>query len=495
MEKVNKRIILIQPPLLHSNMDVDIIQKKYWAELRNKVSEILKRIDAGKHLTEYKNNFSGFIEPNIGLLYVGGALKKAGYELEYIDFHLKDAEIRTKYDRPINMEDIKIFFDNFTIEDSTLVGISPLTINYNWATKIAKVVKSKNKSTKVVLGGVHVSFEYEKILKNEDAIDFIIVGEGEKSTVELADYLYSYSKNINDLKKIRGIAFKEDGKVCFTGMRDFISDLDSLAYPLYELYPKEYLTNSMIRVITSRGCSNLCSFCVPSNFFNKLRFRNYVNVVNEIEYYYKDHNHTLYMIGDLNFLNDYAYARKFCEEIIKRRLKIFWMCQSRVELIDREITKLMVKAGCIMICLGIESADQNILNASNKNINTEMSINACKIVKEAGINLFTFWVFGLPGETHESAHTTIKLLRKLLDIKLIDYTHCTVCVPYPGTQLFKNPEKFNIQILSNDYNKYWMGCDFLGSDLPVIKTEELSNFEIYAYWQMALAVVAGNLNK
>ena len=68
-----------------------------------------------------------------------------------------------------------------------------------------------------------------------------------------------------------------------------------------------------------------------------------------------------------------------------------------------------------------------------------------------------------------------------------------MCVPYPGTDIFKNPEKNGIHIISKDYDDFWMGCDYLGAGIPVIETDELSRYEIYAYWQMALAVVAGNL--
>ncbi len=250
-----------------------------------------------------------------------------------------------------------------------------------------------------------------------------------------------------------------------------------------------------MRVITSRGCSNNCSFCVPSNFFKTLRFRDAFKVVDEIEYHINQHGIITYMIGDLNFLSDYDYAKKICNELIKRKLDIFWMCQSRINLIDKEIIELMRDAGCIMVCLGVESADNMILDNSNKGITVDKTIEAIKTVKNAGINLFTFWVFGLPGETHDSAHKTIKLLRKFLDEDMLDYTHCTVLVPYPGTKIFNNPEKFKTKILSYNYDKYWLGCDYLGAGLPVIETKELSNIEIYAYWQLALAVVAGNLNK
>lgn len=491
-----KTVLLIQPPLLHRDMDVDIIQKSYWQELRAKVSYMLGETIQEKKLSEYKHNFTGFIEPNIGLLYIAGALKHNGYEIRYLDFHSKDAEIRTNNSRPICENDIKQILDEIDIiNDDILVGISPLTINVNWALTIAKEIKKINSKAHIVLGGVHVSFEYENILRDEKSIDYIIVHEGEESILELANLFYSDACKPEHLKNIKGLAYRSGENVCYTGDRELIKDLDALQYPSIDLLPKEYLNNCIIRVLTSRGCSNKCSFCVPSHFFKTIRFRDPIKVVDEIEFYRKNLGIISYMIGDLNFLSDYEYAKKFCTELKSRKLGVFWMCQSRIDLIDKEIVTLMRDAGCGMICLGIESADQVILNNSIKEITVEDAQRAMKIVKEAGIKLFTFWVFGLPGETHDSAHRTIKLLRSLLDESLVDYTHCTVLVPYPGTQIFDNPEKFKVKILSKDYNDYWMGCDYLGADLPVIETEELSHIEIYAYWQLALAVVAGNLNK
>ena len=104
------------------------------------------------------------------------------------------------------------------------------------------------------------------------------------------------------------------------------------------------------------------------------------------------------MIGDLNFLSDYKYAMNFCDELIERNLDIYWVCQSRVDLISEEVVTKMKKAGCILICLGIESANQEILDKTNKLTTVEMGLSACRQVKKAGIRLYTYWVFGLPYE-------------------------------------------------------------------------------------------------
>lgn len=490
-----KSIVLIQPPLLQSSMEVDVIQQRYWEVLRERIDMMLAQMGLNRDFNESSGNFTGFIEPNIGLLYVAAVLKNNGYSIRYVDAHILDSNLRNDSKRVVRMEDIEAQLREIPKEELSLVAISPLTVNFGWAVQIAEAVKRLNDKAVVVVGGVHAAFEYENILRKHECIDIISVGEGEDSTVELGDALYANGFRLEGLEGIKGFAYRKDGGVHFTGHRPFIRDLDTVPYPLYELLPKEVLDHFMIRVMTSRGCTNNCSFCVPSKFFNRLRFRDPVKVVDEIHYYYDTYGWQTYMIGDLNFLSNYEHAARFCREIIERKLEIVWMCQARVDLIDPDIVSLMKQAGCIMICMGIESAGQDILNNSQKDITLERCMEACRTVKEAGIGLFTFWVFGLPGETHESAHATIKLMRKLIDDQLVDYTHCTTCVPFPGTDLYRNPDKYKIKILNDDFDQYWMGCDYLGAGLPVMETEELSNYEIYAYWQMALAVVAGNLMK
>lgn len=488
---MDKNIILIQPPVFKSEMNVDIIQSKYWDAIDTNINSILNRYNLLNGVTGFS-----FIEPNIGLLYIAGALKQNGYTIKYLDGSIIDTKIRKKYQRPVEINDIKTELKKIPGEYFNIAAISHMTVNYGWAVKIAEAIKEINSNCVVVLGGVHASFEYQNILKTQKCVDFICIGEGERTIVELADKYYESGFDPENFREVDGLAYRSlNGKIIVTKPREFIGDLDSLPYPMYELLPREIVDNLMIRVITSRGCSNNCSFCVPSKVFNRLRFRKAGCVIDELEYYVKKYNWKLFMIGDLNFLSSYEYAREFCDEIIARKLDIKWICQSRADLIDGDLTSKMYDAGCIMVCLGIESADQEILDLSNKQVTAGRCIEACRTVKRAGLNLYTYWVFGLPGETHDSAHATIRLLRYFLDEKLIDMTHCTVCVPYPGTDLYKHPEKYNIKLLHNDFNEYWLNCDYLGSGLPVMETEQLSRYEIYAYWQMALAVVAGNLIK
>ncbi len=486
---MDKNILLIQPPIFKSEIGVDAIQTAYWDKLNKQMTMILDENNIANGIDGYHA-----VEPNIGLLYIAGCLSQKGYQLKYLDCALIDSDVRAKQNKVIEMADIEANLRLIPKEFLQIAAISCMTVNYKWAVLIASAIKKFNKECIVIIGGVHATFAYEQILNSAESIDIVSIGEGEETMGELADMLCRYGMKPSQLSRIAGIAFRNsENHIVLTPRRECISDLDTIPYPMYGLLQKDVTDNVMIRVITSRGCSNNCSFCVPSKVFNELRFRKVKKVVDELEYYTVTYGWRLFMIGDLNFLSSYKYALEFCNEIIARKLDIAWICQSRTDFIDADITRLMKKAGCIMVCLGIESAEQDILDHSHKRISIGQSKEACRIVKHSGIYLYTYWVFGLPGETHDSAHATIKLLRDFLDEGLVDFTHCTMCTPFPGTELYKNPEDNHIRLLGSDYDDYWLGCDYLGAGLPVMETEELSRYEIYAYWQMALAAVAGNL--
>ncbi|UCH82224.1 MAG: cobalamin-dependent protein [Nitrospiraceae bacterium] len=243
---MSRDVLLIQPPLLHSNLNTDVIQEAYWKVLKQKVYSIISNMPDSIHLKEHKDNFTGFIEPNICLFYIAGSLRKAGFHLDYLDFHILDSEIRLKDNRAISEKDIEYKLSDHSCD---FVMISPLTVNFHWAVKIAGLCKRINPESITVVGGVHASFEYENILKKYQSVDYVIVGEGELSSVQLLQNLIRGT----DIDSIDGIAYRQNGSVQYTGKPQPIADLDSLPYPDYSLISKEYIGNSMLRVITSRG--------------------------------------------------------------------------------------------------------------------------------------------------------------------------------------------------------------------------------------------------
>lgn len=154
-------------------------------------------------------------------------------------------------------------------EQHDVVGITCMAENYTQALKAARIAREVIPEAKIIIGGVHVSFIYKDCLRENPDIDFVVVGEGEATLVELVDAV----ANGSGVHAIRGVAYREGPTAAFTGHRSPLMDLDSLPFLSYsKILPPECLDRvDSIPIITSRGCPHACSFCSTSKFWRKLR--------------------------------------------------------------------------------------------------------------------------------------------------------------------------------------------------------------------------------
>ncbi len=153
-----------------------------------------------------------------------------------------------------------------------------------------------------------------------------------------------------------------------------------------------------------------------------------------------------------------------------------WICQTRVDCITASLIKKMANGNCRMIKFGAESSNQFIINNIRKGIRVDQISESCRMVKDANLNSFTYWLVGLPGETEETANNTISYIENLFNNKLCDLLEWFICVPYPGTDLYENPDKYKIKIHNLPWSKW-------REDSPsVVSTENLPSTEIYNLW-------------
>src|SRR3989339_1298868 len=245
----------------------------------------------------------GFAFP-IGLLYVAQSLIKTDIDVSFV--HL-------------GIDSVK----NIKLENYLFVGISMLTSKMILdGLHVAKLVKNYNKNIPIVLGGVHPSLLPEESLQNE-LVDIVVIGEGEKTVQELAVCL----QNKGDLSKINGIAFKDNtGKIVVNPPRDFI-DMNELDFDLpYHLLGNNISLSYELPLHTSRGCPYKCSFCYSPAFHKrKYRCKSAERVVEEIEYLYKKYNIKRFDAGyEDEFFLDVNRTYKIFSTILKKGLKIRW---------------------------------------------------------------------------------------------------------------------------------------------------------------------------
>jgi anaerobic magnesium-protoporphyrin IX monomethyl ester cyclase len=181
------------------------------------------------------------------------------------------------------------------------------------------------------------------------------------------------------------------------------------------------------------------------------------------------------------FNQNKKFVMDVCEEIKKRGLheKIRWMSNSRVDQMDAEVLKEMRSANCIGISYGVESGVEEILKNMKKGATAEQARVAVRLTKEAGIEVLTHIIFGLPGETMETIKETIKYVKELDP----DYAQFYCAIPFPKTELEEMGKK-NGWITTDDYAKYELNQPIL--HLPTLSVKELQKARDMAYRQFYL---------
>lgn len=405
--------------------------------------------------------------PPLGLLSLGAVLENNGYEVKIYDSDLLNSNVENL------IEYVKKYEPDF-------VGIYCNTSNYHRVINYADNIK-KISGVSVCLGGPHPIIEPDKVLKNP-SVDLVVMGEGEMTLLDLLDVL---SRN-GDLKKVKGLAFKDiNGNIVVNERREPIPDLNVLPMPArhlvdiekYRPSPHHYLELPMTTMIVSRGCPFGCLFCASRNVWGRsYRFRSVVKVIEEIKFLIKE-----YGIKNINFWDDLWGMRKewteeFCKRMIEEKINISWSCERRVDTVDLDILKLMKKAGCYSIFYGIESLDQDCLDAINKGIKVEQAENVIKMTKKAGIEVRANFILGLPNETPEKVRKMIKRVLKLNP----DYIKFNILTPYPGTELYKEVKKGKWGFFKEDYGK---ATGYFATFLPYgyKSFEELEAIRRYAF--------------
>jgi radical SAM superfamily enzyme YgiQ (UPF0313 family) len=396
------------------------------------------------------------IPPSSISLYKKSKIKAAISEIPYISTATLSAtliEDKNKVnilDLSIYKKDhIKILINKLTKFKPHFVGITFTTPLYKEALKIADSIKKVDNNIILIAGGVHPSALPKETLK-ESKFDIIVVGEGDKTIVEIVN-----SKN---LSKIKGICYKNDKEIKSTKSRELIKNLDTLPYPSWYLYDlKKYKASKLTSrkspvgaIETSRGCVFGCTYCNKDIFGRRFRFKSSKRVVNEMEYMLKCGFKEIH-IWDDNFVTNIKRAKEICDEIIRRKLKFPWClaCGIRVDCVDEEFLKKAKKAGCYSVYLGVETGNSKILKNINKGITTKQVEKAFKMTKKIGIETVGFFMFGLPGETKETMKQTIDFAKKLDP----DYAKVTILVPYPSTPIYFEMKKKGL-IKTKDWSKY-----------------------------------------
>lgn len=341
----------------------------------------------------------------------------------------------------------------------------------------AKLVK-EDCSCAIVLGfGVFFTLLEERALLDTEGYDVAIFGEPEETFDEFLDNYQKTGKVI----PIRGLMWREDSQVKKDDSRPFIQNLDAIPIASRDLLKNEryklpHNGHCFTLVNVARGCPYPCIFCIANVYYGKkLRHHSVGYVVDEIEICIKDHGIKDFLFWEEVFTLDKVFGMELCDEITRKNLNISWATTTRADLVDEKILRKMKQAGCELLGLGIESCSQEILDNSQKKETVEQIKKAVELCKKVGMPTMGHFIFGLPGETEETAQNTIKYLGKLG----LDYMQCYCAVPYPKTPLGELAKEKGWLVA-----KSWSDYDFGGRsvmDIGSVSPDDVDRYRRVAF--------------
>jgi anaerobic magnesium-protoporphyrin IX monomethyl ester cyclase len=414
--------------------------------------------------------------PPLSLAYLAAVLQKEGIEVQIMD-HLV-----SKYTPDKLRSELAQF-------NPDIVGATCVTLNYPIASRIMRVCKNFNPNIVTMLGGPHATFALNETLLRAHWIDLIVTGEGERTLVDLVRTI----EKGGDYHQVPGIAFNRNGAVVKTEPRPLIEDLNELPLPARNLLPlsKYKALEAPCTVITSRGCPFKCIFCSgPRLFGRRVRFRDPELVLDEIEQINKVYGFQKINIVDDTFTLNERHARTICDGILKRNIKITWNVFARADTVNVPMLSLMHKAGCDWLLYGAESGNAEILKTIRKGTTPDTIRNGTRIATEAGIKVFNSFIFGLPGESPETARESMDFAKEL-DEKYGAKYGFHILSPLPGTELYEHPKEYGLRILSRDWAKY-------DANKPITCTKLMSPAQVMAYsdeYDLAISYAMDDIKK
>jgi anaerobic magnesium-protoporphyrin IX monomethyl ester cyclase len=364
------------------------------------------------------------ILPPMGLAYIAAYLREHGH----------DCEIMDGMAIPFNVNSVVLKASSFDV-----IGITAVSTFAKRVNEIISVLKRNQVKAPVVVGGPHATVLPESCLRN--GADYVVLGEGEITMLELVDALASGG----DIGNVSGIAYLRDNTVHRTAARRVISNLDDIPLPARDLLPMDRYRSSEARskkqpshsLFTSRGCPGTCSFCNKMIFGTKVRYFTVERIIEEFFLLRDRYGAQDIAIWDDNFLADSNVAHAVCDALIRNKLNRTWSIEARIDSVDRDVLLHAKEAGCDFIAYGIESGSQKVLDSMNKRITLEQIRQVIKMTKEVGINIRGYFMMGMPYETLEDMDKTISFAKELN----VEVASFTLFVPLPGTLEYRRALK------------------------------------------------------
>jgi anaerobic magnesium-protoporphyrin IX monomethyl ester cyclase len=320
-----------------------------------------------------------------------------------------------------------------------VVGISALSVKVPAALILAAQCKRFDKNIIVVVGGDHATIAPQELLASPD-IDFAVRGEGEYTMLELVTNL---SEEKGHFEQIKGLSYKQNGRIVHNPPRDLISNLDALPFPaidcLYDL--ENYRPVDLGLIMSNRGCPYSCTYCgVANTWSRRVRHRSAAGVISEIKRLKEKYGVTYFSFRDASFTVDRKYVLDFCNRLMEENLNISWECVTRLDLLDDELIPRMKSSGCAEIRVGIESGNEKLLHRMGRNMTLGRIREAARMLNRHDMYWAAYFMFGVTGETRETIADSLKLIGEI-DPPFVTIARYSLI---PGTAMYAEVKRLGL---------------------------------------------------
>ena len=374
----------------------------------------------------------------LGLLYLESFLEAHGVPV-YV------------YKIPLTARDWK------NIRKADIIGLSGLTYAWSEMRDLAAKIRRENSKAIIVAGREHASLSYETVLKDSN-FDAVVIGEGEKSLLDLAEG--------KDFKDINSLVYRDDsGRLVINSSHLPISCED--IFPLKRrpewmnnmLHETSYLFPKMAGITLSRGCAFKCEFCTAEKMWGRYRNFGISHALDEIQRVIDKHNIRYFAFHDLMLNTNPRVLTQFCQEILKRKIEANFFSMMSVTASLPNFT-LLRKAGFNEIGVGIEVPSDRRVDIG-KNLSFQRAINFVRAIFEAGIFVRGYFILGWPWEKLKKE--LIENYLAALEILPINALRISFLTPFPGTLTYMKYKDYCI------YQPPESGFDHFTTMEPILK--------------------------
>lgn len=393
-------------------------------------------------------NIRGLL-PSLGITYIAAVLEKAGHTVKLIDSQINS----------YTFSDILRITKDF---GPSLLGFSFTTPQADISFRLIRYLREHFENKVFVAGGAHVTCFPDEAIRENEAIDVVIPGEGEYILLETIKHL----EEDKSLKEVKGIYFRDKGEIIKNADSDTIVNLETLPFPARHLLPLTLYSPEVFEskvfpstsIIASRGCTYAqCTFCYRSGKLKRpYRCQSPKKTIEEIKSLIDNYGMRELIFYDDDLFSNHRWVNEFCDLLAKEGIKIFWSIRARANAVSYDLLSKAKDHGCFSIEVGFESGNQKLLDKIRKGISLEQGRRLADWIHKLGLELVGTFMLALPGETLREAQQTIDFAIEL-DCSYAAFipTH-----PFLGTELYEQCIREG-KILKPVYDEIMQGTRFI----------------------------------